>query len=278
MKNILASFFLFILPLQAISGDGPIGVGNGGGSSEYSIVFTHNNLVELLNDCANFSCTLDREEHIILWQIINYAVVDTTALKFGSTSEVGNALYKIVLDTVWVNQDLLWIDSQKTIPYSVGDALGLWVTILADRYDITNPLVKTVSEKVAATMQQNMGRGKYDAPNDLTFEFVQWNKLDNKDLLVIRDPFLTTVNVSELIANEIQCTDANSEVSVFSPSWIPIGFPQADEDVILSLDFGLRTTCGVKKRQSSARIIITAKRNEKNELSFDLSSTILQVR
>ena len=96
-------------------GDGPVIVGNGGGTSEYSVVFVHQNLKQMLDDCANFSCSFSLDEYQIFSQVI-YGAISKYELNFGNTENMGNRLFGFMGKGVWINQDLLWLDADKTIP------------------------------------------------------------------------------------------------------------------------------------------------------------------
>lgn len=277
MKSLLALLLTSTLALWSLASEGgPIGVGNGGGSSEYSVVFAHENLVSLLKDCANYTCNLQFDEHVILTELIGAALDSPLTLKFSNSQLLGKLRYKIVDENVFVNQDLLWVDAAKTVSYEIGDALSLWVTITADRIGETNPIVNSIAAKVKRDMQQSMGRGRYDAPKDYTFEFLEWKKLDQPDVLVIRDPFLNVINVTEMMIQQVGCP-GNLEIELYSPAWLPIGSTTETTDVTLALDFGAKITCDGNMSQGSARLFVTAKRDKKNDLAFDLQSTILQL-
>jgi hypothetical protein len=253
---------------------GPIIVGNGAGEGEYSVVFVSAKLPSILEECGNVSCQLTSDEQKIFQALQAQASFPRT-LVFKNSQSLGHNIFEIQGAEVWVNQDLLWRDSLQQIPFDVSDAGDLWIHVLASAAKLQSPLVDTIGQKISLSLSHETSRGRLDIENKGSVEFILWSR-QSSDTLVIRDPALTILDLSDALKNAIHCPKPVSP-RIFSPAWMSlVGGAAPTERLNLTLQFGMSWTCqgrSVVSRGLAAIQLVS----EKGSAIFDPKSVYLYV-
>ena len=248
----LAKFWLTL----ALAASGPIIVG-GGGQSEYSLIFVRNNLATILSDCARLTCELTDAEAKVMTRLQAVAQAAPEVV-FASTTELGNRLFALRPPKVWINQDLLWLDSSHSVPYEVSTAGALWVDILAASVGISEPSLQTLRFKLAESLKHKVLRGAIELNPGQTYEFIIWSQTGS-DVLVLRDPSLRTLDLSTKLRSALGCTQGAKDVRLFAPAWTAN---------LLSLQLGVRWRCEGRTFSSSALLSFNADFNPESVLIY----------
>lgn len=270
MKSLILALLIFAFMPSGFAG--PILVGSGAGSAEYSVVFANANLQEMLKYCRDGSCGFDANELRLNESLITLAAVAPKPV-FKNEKDMTAELYRLSASNVWINQDRLWLDAAGTIPYTIGNAVALWVDILGRPY-LPAADLEIMKRKVSESFDRQFVRGKVEIASAQTFEYLLW-KRDCGDLLVMRDAGLQTVALLEPIAKQLGCKDTSS-IQIFSPSWVP-GPGAVTNEAVMTLNFGLKWACGSSRGNTTARAIVTTRYNSANVLSFDPASLFIHI-
>jgi hypothetical protein len=248
---------LSIFNLKA-SAAGPIIVGNGAGEGEYSVVYVRSNLSGIFEECANISCQLSAEEKQTLQTLRSLASVAPPA-RFKTSVEMGQRIFELHgtqnAGEVWINQDLLWQDSLKTVPFDVGHGAELWTHIIATVGKLPAEAVGSLGIKLKeslanVTRRGSIGVGIASGPGfpNATVEYLLWSRKKD-DSLVIRDPLLGSLELSASLAAAVHCPEPVVP-RIYSPSWLPLGERglsqrrlRGDSALRLTLQFGVKWSC-----------------------------------
>jgi len=233
-------FCLFVLFFPIWTFSGPIIVGGGAGESEFSVLFVHSYLQQIVEECGSFSCPLTNEEKTFFQDLVRDVKSSPSAI-FKTSQDLKDRLFEIHDSVVWINQELLWKDAQKNLAYDIGDAAELWLKILAEKNQIDLSLKPSLVEKLKKSLMHESMRSQLNLDLMGTTEFILW-KSDKADLLVLRDPALTTVVFTPLIAAALKCSEEPKALRVYSPAWMLV--PSGETNRIdISLQFGVSWTC-----------------------------------
>jgi hypothetical protein len=274
LKN-MVSCLILILSLNAFAG--PILVGRGAGFSEYSLIFARANLELLLQDCVALSCELAEDQRSVGNELVSRARL-APQLEFKSGAEMGtDEVFRRLSDkVVWINQDKLWTDAAKTVPYGMGEAMALWCQILGEGLEAGT--LARVEESVRVTFQRQVVRSELTTEPKRSFEFLLWKRPGAVDQLAIRDVVLQSVVLTEPIASQLACASGVKSMEIFSPVWSPD--LRGDEQITLILNFGVRWVCvGEEGRGGSSlgHAIIDAHADADGVFIFDSSSLFVSV-
>ncbi len=267
MKLLLSLTILFLIQNASA---GPVIVG-GAGESEFSIVFVHSKLNEVLSDCENVTCDLTKDELKDFSVIQNAAKIQRT-LYFKSSKEMGSDLFQIYSEgEVWINQSKLSQTKGMDHFYDIPNAISLWIRILASASKSKTPFIESILEKARKSFSLVIQRGKlvFDSQND--FEFLVWK--NKRDQLFLRDSSLRFLEVSKLFDQpKLKCPGAITELEIYSPAWFPLKYSQ-EVQVPLTLRFGLSWLCDGRFFSTSGLVFLTATRPPHSNLfEFDLNS------
>ena len=262
-----ALFFIILNASQVFAG--PVIVGSGGGASEYSIIFARSSFAKMLEECA-ISCELSAVDQQVLLQL--QKITGLPAAIFKNQKDLGSRVYEIHGQEVWINQDLLWLDADHSIPYDVAEAVALWLEI-AEQVSGQPAAASSIQEKARILFRKQIQRGNIELAKDQVFEFILW-KSSSEDHLVARDPFMQTLEVSGAAKEIIDCEERDSRQQFFSPTWLPM---ESQNDIVLNLNFGVKWTCGGKTQSSFGRGIVLTKSDKNGNWKFAASTFYVHI-
>ncbi len=269
-RRIFLLFFINFFLSTALAG--PIIVG-GAGESEYSIVYAQTNFKSLLENCLKYSCVLDQHQTFTIQNFINHSSELPEAI-FKTNTDL-NFLFKLCPDKkcVWINRDLLWQDSEKTISIDIGNALEIWVHILGQKLSINHEDTTRVATMASTSTKNLIHRGQFKLEDKQTFEYILWNKLNTSNF-AIRDPALNTIDLMSLIhSSNLNCSTNPKQIQIYSPVWIPLSEPPTATSLNTNLHFGISWRCGLQNFSTNGVFYITSERKNTDQAwTFNLRS------
>lgn len=271
-----AAMAVFDFERSAALGDGPIIV-RGGGEGEYSVIFAHAHLAELARDCALTSCGFSRDESELFSGLSPSLRAPPRPLLKGK-AEMGERLFSFEGADVWINQDLLWVDAEKSEAYDLAEAFVLWIRISCARQGLDSRVFAPIVAKARMALKAETQRGQIASSDKQTFEFLLWRNGSGSDRLAVRDPALNSMDLSRAVSSHLGC-GSESLVKYFAPAWIPAFETLEDPDrILLTLNFGVKWSCGGSvKGNSFGRALIAAERGGNGAFVFDPNSLFISI-
>lgn len=268
--KLLFTLLAFCFSLTAQSG--PIIVG-GAGEGEYSVTFVHKNINLILNDCLDFSCTLSSSQRALLVQISSSHILSFAPVFKSSREMTTLFLVRPLQNEVYINQDKLWTDSDRTLAFDVGDALTLWIQIVGHELGIDDQKVKNVAQIAAESLKNQVQRGGVSLEDRQTFEFLLWQR-GSETRFLARDPAMQSVGLTELInGRSLNCSARVSNTRIYSPTWGTLSEGTNQNTLNATLHFGISWTCADKHFNTNALIYAKVVReNSSARWMFDKNS------
>ncbi|MES3037382.1 MAG: hypothetical protein V4736_05685 [Bdellovibrionota bacterium] len=254
---------------------GPIIVG-GAGEGEYSVVFVRANLPQLLNDCLEFACKFNKEQKDTVSKIASLSLNAPNAVFKNSLDMASSFTIQTDSKNVWINRDHLWLDVDKTVPYDVSDAFGLWIRILASPLGVNSEIAAEISKIAVSAFENQTVRGNIELEDKQGFEFLLW-KRGHETRFLTRDPSLQTIDVSTYLnATSLQCPGEVSKMQIYSPAWLPLQTSNSLNSINLTLYFGISWSCGDKFFSTNGLAYFQARRESIEEAwSFNPNSIMV---
>lgn len=271
--SLSASLLIVFITLSSSSKTfgGPIVVGKGSGEGEYSVYFVYSNLNQILKECYLISCQFNDFDKEIFSRL-TVGAKDLPSPILESSINMQNRLFELKEAKIFINQELLWQDQKKTIPYNVGDAIDLWLQILAhvNRLDLVE--TTTIRQKLKSTLMSETDRSLIEINEMGSVEYILWGQTA-MDLLVIRDPQLNSIELNSSIIDAINCP-LKGPIHLFSPAWLHINTNSTEklEEFNLTLHFGIKWSCGTTMYSSRGFSLIKIKKYQKGIVRFDFDS------
>lgn len=268
-------FLIFVISFSvqtfaAPNASGPIIVGGGAGEGEFSVIFVRSNLKQIIEECAAISCHLDSADQQLLKNISKNSE-HPPEIFFTDSTILNEKIFEIRGQHVLINQEKLWTDVEKTKAYSVADAGALWIQILATWNDVPTS-TQVIREALTLSLITETRRSKLELDPQKTVEFILW-KNKTQDILVVRDPALESIDLSDSISHALKCSSP-SEIRLYSPSWMPTNwnFPVFANDHHLTLQFGISWRCGKQSFSSNGYSSMQLILKNNSPWSFDPAS------
>lgn len=264
-NRILATMFISAALLGASNSfaklRAPILVGQGAGQSEYAIVFTYQSLPALLSGCLIADCGLDDQGLAVLNELIARAQRMKVTVLFKTSVELQSHVFGLSPDgsTVSFNQDLLWIDRDKTQGYDLPRAVGLWIDVLAFR----EPRIPhAVYERVLVATVKNLGHTLIQSrieKNGSTFEGMIWKQPQGQDRVFVRDGAYNNYDfTSAFTQSGVLCfTGPASDVRVHGARWAWVN-PREDGGLRLGLELTMNWKCSDGAHRGRTKLVLTA--------------------
>lgn len=258
---LVCAFAIFGMSTDLAAKDGPIVVKNGSGVSEFNLVFVRSNWKEILTDCA-LNCVQSSEEFSLLRSLIEAEPNETAKLVFQDSRQLGNELYKTdkeVGAVVYLNQDLLWTDAERTEPYDQGAAAELLTRIYSLHVQGDLRVTKSLAAKMAYLVKTKVQRSKFLFGNISVVEAVLW-KLKSDDQLILQTFSGDSFYVTAAVLKQLECAAYKPTVRFFNPRWMALSELNHQEKTLYArLQAGLKWSCGIEEFLSSVDVTIVLK-------------------
>jgi hypothetical protein len=269
MKHLIAA--MFFVSFSAWSG--PILVGQGVGESEYALIFTRNNLPELINSCKSV-CALSAEQKDLLAELAVRGINPPAAL-FKTKSELGSDVYRLHKSglEVWFNQDELWLNQEKTAPYSIPYATAVWLDVLSSIKPViqSGPDLEQIKSELLLILSQRMipiaGRMADETP----LTALIW-KSDKEDRFYIRNSEFENYDFTPALMEALTCpagAGAAGELRVNTARWTLLTRVSDEGALRVRLDTVLNWRCGNEGQRGRAMIVLMAPPAENGSFRID---------
>ncbi len=268
-------FFVFFISvfLGQLASAGPIIVGHGAGESEYSILFARAHLDELLSVCSADQCHFSSLEKDWLRTTRELALLAPDAI-FKTKDELGDRLFlrHPIEHQVWLNQDLLWLDPSRTVPYQVSDAVILWMNILLVGKNIPKPLLAIMQFDLAAALTDHVQSIFSTGDKTSGFTAVLWSRKAGNDDLYFRDQAFQTYSGLSSVRAALVCeAETASQIKFHSGRWMTSENQQeVSSKLALRLELSVTWNCG--KWANKGRVQVTFNAIHKEVYEIDSSS------
>ncbi|MGZ5278566.1 MAG: hypothetical protein ACXWC9_01405 [Pseudobdellovibrionaceae bacterium] len=235
-KLVLTFLMPILFTISTFAGGGDV-VNNGGGASEMTVVYTHQNYGSLVEICTRtLSCGLAADETSLLLTMITHLPQEQAVnLAFKSGLDMGTQLFstgKEVGSKVEINKDQLWkIDLfGRTHSYSLADALELLTLAWGWHHPQFAEKVKISLAKKLAThaLAGKAAYLPYLLSSNLRFLMVKEELIDQ---LYLEDGYDSFLNLHQLVLQQLPCQAV--EFSAYGFQWSPIQLQEDDGTRIL---------------------------------------------
>jgi len=247
---------------------GPIVVGGGAGGSEFSIVFARANLQMILSDCLRVTCGFSAKEEVVFQPLLDRTKSIPSAV-FKTSTELSGNLYEVRASEIWFNRELLWLDTNKTIPFDVDDASKLWLEVLNLDGVVSKPDLLLLQNRLTRTLDIEKSEQVYDTKN--TFQILLWKTSHGIDRLFVSSSPVDTFELTGPVIAKLACPDIRS-FKIQSPTWIsatPISSAGKLEMIILKLSLNVNWVCGTSSHTGFGSAIVRVIKNTSDILIFD---------
>jgi hypothetical protein len=266
------------LPPVRHSSGGPIVVGGGAGESEYSMVFAREKLTDFVGDCLTFSCGLGAQEKL-RYSFLTVKAKNPLKALFKTSKEMNADLYQVHSHEVWFNRDRLWLDTGKTKPYDIVDAVRLWVEILALGSDLTAPQLEALKTALGSAVKTT--RSGQSLNDGATFETLLWSVDPTHDRLYIRDPSLSSLEITPFLIEQLKCPSPLERLRILNPAWVWAKEGEAFNDqkrsVQFLLSFDFKWACEGQSHRANANVTIKARSFAAKSFEFLKSSLSIDI-
>lgn len=268
--RLFRSFLVMIaLSTTAPAQAGPVLAGKDTGFAEYSVIFTHAYFRDFMSNCILYGCGLDRQVAGYAGVIIRKTLPEPV---FRDGADMQGRRYMNYHRHVLINRERLVNSDGRE--FDLGDAMALWVEIQAG-VDVPQTVVASLKAHVANSMHVLTKRGSLEVSGGQMFEYVVLLSYYGADRLVLRDGDLQTADLTPLTLAGLGCAEP-AGVRLTSPGWLPS--PGGDGEVTtLSISYVVQWTCNGESALAHARAVISARKNIKGVLAFDLSTLFVIV-
>jgi hypothetical protein len=224
IQKIIFGFCFSILSTVSTFAGGDV-VNNGGGASEMTIVYAHQNYGSLVEVCTRtLSCELTSDEkNLLLAMMTDLEQEQAVDLSFHSTTEMGQRLFSTgnsVGSKIEINKDQLWKSDLSGLPqfYALSDALELLTLAWSQHHP-------QFAEKFQISLAQKLATyalvGKaaylpYLISSNLRLLMVKNQKIDQ---MYLEDGYDSFLNLHQLVLEQLTCKV--SQFSIYAFQWSP---------------------------------------------------------
>ena len=254
-KVILIYWMMFMItPVKLLAG--PILVGSGAGKGEFSVVFTHKLFGEILSECIEVRCSLSDNEK---QEVKPYVEYDLPNLHFLKKKELKEKEYELRGSDLFINQDRLWLNEEKTKPYDVPEAMILWLRVLSNEQ-----LNGSIYDKMRKDLRASVLRG-HVVQKKSRFEYLIIERQNEESLFQMMDSTGQSFLLNDLISSKIQCEKGSPKgLSFISPA-----FRTHPGSEIVRLSTIIDYTCGETPQRRFTDILAGLKRVGEKTFVFD---------
>lgn len=240
---------------------GPILVGQGTGQSEYSLIFARANLPELFRSCGSV-CALSTEQRALLKNLGERGAKPPAAV-FKTRVDLGEQVFRLENNgsEVWFNQDVLWLDGARTIPYSIPFATIVWVDVLVSQMPlaVSEADLEQVRTELVLLLSQRMIRIPGTMAGVQVLEALVW-KSDVQDKFFIRNAEFENYDFTQAIQDSLACPIAArlNQLRISTVRWTLLTRESDEGRLRIRLDTMLNWRCGEEGRRGRAMIVMMA--------------------
>lgn len=240
---------------------GPILVGQGGGQSEFSLVFAHQNLNLFLSTCLSATCQLSTVEKSRLRVLLNRFKIRPPQAVFKSTNELGTMLFAVdsVANSVDINKDLLWLDAGGTIAYDIPSAVVFWLDVLAQLDPSSSKALDSeLKAKVHLRILDKLSKAQVNFNSGNNFEALVWRQQSAHDRLFIRDSEFNSFDFTPLIlSGELCFAGRPSALRINTVRWAWLN-PRGETALRMGLELIMNWDCSGSSHRGRAKLVLSA--------------------
>lgn len=252
----------------------PIFVRNGAGRSEYSLIFSHLHLADLLSVCADGRCALSAQARTLLDELLRRAVSAPVPVFTQTESDFNGAfLVDSKNKTVTFKPSTLWKDREMSQALDVNDSVLVWLDVLASIRPLNLQALPELKAALLTALNAKVLRTLVQISPISSFEALSLKKSAAGDLLYVRDASLVSHDLTPALSAATDCRQSAEKLEIKSLRWGSVP-PSSDAgDLRVPLEATASWTCEGRVHRSRFRLVLVSFANDQGLEVIDPSQT-----